>query len=931
MMNDRIDVKILHYAYHNNKDGPVLTCKCRDKELKIHIVSIFDMENLAPRFGVLRDEGLKWLYSKEGITYRYSKGPPSLYGEETLRIYTTFPWQVPKIRDDFSWTFQADVKWEKMAIAEIIRICGLESPYINIPSDYPFKYLKVKDIKNVPEERRFKVLERISYWDIEIDGRQATSFDGYKDAGICPIISICCYDNYDEIYYQFVWHPSFKEDGVRYFKNHEIKQKEKSIIIDSIVRFESTNERKMINSFFKHFSDKKYDDELGYWSEGGYKKWGGSKKWNNGFDSPFLYERTKFLGMLDNMQKMSPFGTVYSRNNGGKYTVVIAGVGQIDWVFSNEVLQVEQKYYDFRGGRLADWMAYFTDFEKLDKRGKQPVYYWLNNLEFELDYNLIDVWGLVELDKKFDMSGKQRGRCDVVLSPLEDGIMASKLHDHAKLTIYQQDYAFDTKYYGGNKYREPLKGKKQIGEKFTLTLRDLEKAGKGAGEHYESLFDIHKVGGFVKDIQPGVYEDVAVIDFTKYYPNMFKSTNAGILPMIDLLEVGYWFCIRDTDGNIFDRKDIIETPVAYFRKDIKSLHSKIFDRWSGRRVIAQDKLKNYIKKYRTTKTEEYLRLWVEQFNLKNFTNAYFGIIGLPIDRGHNKLAFNACTTSCQDVIRMCLNKLIDMGYKIIGGDTDSLFLKLQSKGRINQIIEGKWICNVINIAVEEYMERVYNIKYFDNTIKIGLETVSDKMYVDGKKHYIKRNWYVNGQILEKPELEIKGMDLKKRSTSQIAADLQNKLSYCLFYEEDPLEAMSSYILELDESLEEKEWDYVCKRAPLQKRLDKYPDSNESATGARNATKYLGTDFKPGDNPFLGVFKKFPPRINGKFVENNGNNFKLSFYREDILKLKELGFKLNYDNIRSTQLFAKSEHILAIFGEDYDSIVESGETGDFMNP
>ncbi|KKL55213.1 hypothetical protein LCGC14_2257660, partial [marine sediment metagenome] len=585
----------------------------------------------------------------------------------------------------------------------------------------------------------------------------------------------------------------------------------------------------------------------------------------------------------------------------------------------------------FRGGRLADWMAFFTDFEKLDKRGKQPVYYWLNDLKFLLDYNLMDVWGLVELDKRFDMSGKQRGRCDVALSPLEDGIMASKLHDHAKLTIYQQDYAFDTKYYGGNKYRKPIKGKKQIGDKFTITLRDLEKAGMGAGEHYESLDDIHKVGGFVKDIQPGVYEDVGVIDFTKYYPNMFKTTNAGILPMIDLLEVGYWFCIRDTDGNIFDRKDIIETPVAYFRKDIKSLHSKIFDRWSGKRVIAQNKLKKYIRKYRTTKTEEYLRLWVEQFNLKNFTNAYFGIIGLPIDRGYNKLAFNACTMSCQDNIRMVLNKLIAMGYEIIGGDTDSLFLKLKSEGRINQEIEGKWICNVINIAVEEYMERVYNINFLDNTIKIGLETISDKIYVDVKKHYIKRNWYVDGQVLEKPELEIKGMDLKKRSTSQIAADLQNKLAHCLFYEEDPLEVISNYIIELDKSLKEKDWDYVCKRAPLQKRLDKYPDGNESATGARNAVKYLGIDFKPGDNPFLGVFKKFPSRINGKFVESNGDNFKLSFYKEDIPKLKELKFKLNYNNIRSTQLDAKSKHLLSMFGEDWDSIVESGQTGDMMNP
>ena len=929
-MPERIDVKILHYAYTNNEDGPVLLIKGRDKDLKPHIISVFDMEHLAPRFGILeKDFNIVDVCADFLKTpLRVEKGPPSLYGEETLRVHTKFPWQVPKIRDQFSWTFQADVKWEKMAISELIGLCGLESPYINIPTDYPFRYLKVEDIKNVPEERRFKVIERISYWDIEVDGRQATQFDGYKDAHICPILSITCYDNYDKIYHQFIWHNTFGEfTTTRHQKEYKIKQKDKDIIIPKIDIYEFNNERGMIKEFFTHFGLTKYDNMLGYWSEGGYKKVGKVRRWNNGFDSPFLYERSKYLGLLDEMQKMSPFNSVYSRDHGGRYQVVIAGLGQIDWVFSNEVLQVEQKYYDFRGGRLADWMAFFTDFEKLDKKGHQPVYFWLkNDLKFLLDYNLIDVWGLVELDKRFDMSGKQRGRCDVALSPLEDGIMPSKLHDHAKLTIYQDQYAFDTKYYGGDKFRKHLKGKEQIGDKFTLTLRDLEKKGMGAGQHYETLYDIHKVGGYVKDIEPGVYDNVAVIDFTKYYPNMIKSCNAGILPLIDFLREDE-LTVTDTKGNVYYKKDIIETPVAYFRKDVKSLNSIIFDMWLERRVKAQGKLKEYIKKYKTTKTEEYLRLWVEQFNLKNFMNAYFGILGLPIDRGYNKLAFNGCTMSCQDVIRMCLIRILIKEYTVIGGDTDSLFLLLKSKGRKDQIAEAVGLCDYLNEIIDVYLAEVYNI--LENTISIGLETISDKVYVDVPKHYIKRNWYVDGQILDKPELEIKGMDLKKRATSQVAADMQKELANCLFYKEDPLDSMRDYCVELDSVLEEKEWDYVCKRAPLQKRLDKYLESSESATGARNAVKYLGTEFKPGDNPFLGVFKDYPSKINGNFVESNGRNLKVSFYSEDIPKLKELGFKLNYDNIRNTQLFAKSEHLLAMFGEDYYSLVESGQMGDVM--
>ena len=276
---------------------------------------------------------------------------------------------------------------------------------------------------------------------------------------------------------------------------------------------------------------------------------------------------------------------------------------------------------------------------------------------------------------------------------------------------------------------------------------------------------------------------------------------------------------------------------------------------------------------------------------------------------------------------MCLYKIIGRNYKVLGGDTDSLFIQLKPNPLKKQIEEGKALCDFLNREINEYLDRVYNIQ--ENTISIGLETVSDKIYVDVKKHYIKRNLYVDGQILDKPELEIKGMDLKKRSTSQVSADLQVNLANFLFYEKEPLGPITDYCIEVDYTLEEKEWDYICKRAPLQKRLDKYPESNESATGARNAVKYLGTQFQPGDNPFLGVFKEYPSKINGKFVDCRGD-LKLSFYKEDIPKLKKLGFKLNYSNIRNTQLHKKSEHLLAIFGEDFDSLVEAGCMGDMMS-
>lgn len=413
METDRIDIKILSYAYHDSSEGPVLDVKGRDRNNDPHVFHIFDMEHLAPRFGVFLIEGLKYIKRIKEMqlaspVFDCKRGSNSLYGEKTLILFTKFPSQVggwDGIRDDFSWTFQADVKWEKMAMAEIIRICGLVGPYMNIPNNYMYKYLTLKDIKSVPKERHFIVKERICYWDIETDSREIISYGGYKDADISPIVSITTFDNYEEEYRQFVWHPSFKSNMIYDLENYTIVDNvnpENILLVKKIKRVECVTEKKMLCKFFEYFNQCSFDNELGYFSEGGYKKQGKRRVWVNGFDNPFLYRRVSKLGLLREIQQLSPFPAIPSRSSrkkwthvymrtGGKVEVVIHGVGQLDWIFSNEVLQVDQRYYDFRGSRLADWMAFFCEFNKLDKDDKNVWYYW-EQIDMGIDKHLKEIF-----------------------------------------------------------------------------------------------------------------------------------------------------------------------------------------------------------------------------------------------------------------------------------------------------------------------------------------------------------------------------------------------------------------------------------------------------------------------------------------------------------------------------------------------------------
>jgi len=953
-----IALKIINYFYYNNFDqeneelnSPVLCLKCRDENKKHYLIQILDKGELMPRFGILEEE--LWKIKNEPRIVKYEKAPKSLYGENVINVYVEFPFIVNKIRDKFTKTFQADVKWEKMAMSKIIKKNGLKSPYILIPNDYEYRFLKIKDILPLPDDKKFYIRGRTCYWDIEVDTSKIIEYNlKPEDMEDMPIISITTYDDYDDVYDQFVWHEGFINEETREYENYVIPNAlngGKEINIRKIRRREYRTEIDMLKGFISYFSKNKFDYMFGFFSYGGWSKNAGAKTWINGFDSLCFYLRSRKLGLNEYMQRLSPCVwipnggySVYLRENKGekKKEVYIKGVCQIDFVFSEKTLRLSYEYYDFRGHKLSDWASYFLDYGKLDKEKLKVWEYWkqkdvsdedefeiVNNvkrvknkgIEFLLDYNLIDVKICYDLDMKFDVIGKQVGRSEVSISPPEDGLVASKLHDHFKLTFYQDSYSFDSKYQKKNKREK--NGKTQIGDKFTITLDDIREKLilRGSKKKITDLTSIGKIGGFVP--QPScrkIYEGVAVIDFSKFYPNVIKSTNAGIETAIDLDHYDDEF-VYDINGNKYDRKSLIETPIAFFRKDVKSINSDLFDLWINNRVKAQEKLKEYFEKHKTTETNEYKMLYSEQYNLKNFLNAAFGVLGLQIDRTYSELCFNSCTLTCRDLLMFCIKIITEeKNVDVIYGDTDSLFIDLKSKDLDDQIKEANEYVEFLNENLDKYLDEVYNIQ--DHSIFIDLETISDKLYMDTMKHYIKRNVYVNGVKLDKPEMEIKGMDLKKRATSKIASELQENIVKIIFESENELEDIKKYIKEFDKNLEQRKWIDVCKRGAINKKLSEYYTNNQSAVAARNTFKYLGKYYEPGSNPFLGVFSRYPQMMNNKVIRCNGD-FVMSFDEEDEEYLKKMGFDLNWKRIRKTECFTKTKHLLSLFNTNYYDIIE----------
>lgn len=405
----------MNYGYYNNKsdiekyNSPILLFFCRDKNWNFKTVFICDKENLSPEMYIEKKEWESFLKSQESV---YSKGfnvdsvfitkyedaPESNYGEETVVLYTTFPWEVRKLRKSFTHTYLSDIKWEKMCIQKM----GLRTPYINVPDDFEKRWLKAPEIKELPEEKHFYVPIRWIGWDIETNAEPVfPNFNGWKDAEKCEIISISAYDSYNRCYHRFYWHPNIKTEnsfmGTPWKRKgkYYIPAKKKEIEYDKtneVYNHEFPSEIDALQGYFHWFNEVRPDAQYGFHSEGGYRistKKGYSRKyWFNGFDMLFLYQRAKHLGLLKEIQMLSPMPNhingVRWRSHGDMQSVAIDGLCQIDFIYTSEIFGYHKKFDDFREGNLEGFMSFFLGFGKI-KHEEQIWEMWKNNTPSDYD------------------------------------------------------------------------------------------------------------------------------------------------------------------------------------------------------------------------------------------------------------------------------------------------------------------------------------------------------------------------------------------------------------------------------------------------------------------------------------------------------------------------------------------------------------------
>jgi DNA polymerase-2 len=182
-----------------------------------------------------------------------------------------------------------------------------------------------------------------------------------------------------------------------------------------------------------------------------------------------------------------------------------------------------------------------------------------------------------------------------------------------------------------------------------LYLPRLHRRGYIAPNLGELESDVISPGGYVMDSRPGIYDNILVLDFKSLYPSIMRTF------LID--PCAFWLAQHQ---QLPEEKTVSGFNGAYFAREGHILPQVIETLWRAR-----DKAK-------AEKNEPLSHA------IKIIMNSFYGVLGSTGCRFFDPRVCSSITLRGHDIIQRSRDWIEQQGYKVIYGDTDSLFVWVEN-------------------------------------------------------------------------------------------------------------------------------------------------------------------------------------------------------------------------------------------------------------
>ncbi len=315
-------------------------------------------------------------------------------------------------------------------------------------------------------------------------------------------------------------------------------------------------------------------------------------------------------------------------------------------------------------------------------------------------------------------------------------------------------------------------------------------------------------GGFVMESKPGLYQNILVFDFKSLYPSIIRTFNLDPVTLV---------------GTQPTRSDDIATPNrARFRRTPIGILPELVTSLATERENAKRRGEA-----------------VQSNAIKILMNSMYGILGAGASRLFSPPTANAITHLGQMLIQKAARAAEDLGYEVLYGDTDSLFVHPHEPNTKKALALAEKTRKAIGKIVADFISDEFKCESF-------LELEFEKMYhhfflpeVRGGKVGSKKRYA--GLVVDdegKEKIEFVGLEAVRRDWSEVAKHFQRDVIDLVFHGQPVEDYVRSFLVDLRDGSFDDELVY---RKALRKKLDDYTKTTPPhVQAARKMKKPDGT-------------------------------------------------------------------------------------------
>ncbi|HCB40354.1 MAG TPA: DNA polymerase II [Gammaproteobacteria bacterium] len=347
-----------------------------------------------------------------------------------------------------------------------------------------------------------------------------------------------------------------------------------------------------------------------------------------------------------------------------------------------------------------------------------------------------------------------------------------------------------------------------------LYLPRLHRAGFVAPNIGDMENEFAAPGGYVMESVPGLYRHVLVLDFKSLYPSIIRTF---CIDPLSLLKGRYESDLEEVIPEVFQRPaHARDTPDSAW---IPGFNGAVF---SKQHHLLPEIIKTLWDARDQAKRVENAPL---SQAIKIIMNSFYGVLGTPLCRFFDARLSSSITLRGHDIMRQTRLLIEGQGHKVIYGDTDSVFVWLESAGEDAEAERiGGELARFLNQWWEHYLKAVFGI---ESNLELEFETHYQRFFMPtmrgsetgSKKRYCGMVATIAAPSGERHEkLVFKGLENVRTDWTPLARRVQHDVFWMMFHDESPDLYLQQVVAEMyDGKLD----DALVYRKRIRRRLADY--------------------------------------------------------------------------------------------------------------